>query len=100
MAPALMFHIVNALVKPERKRTLWIIVAYLFSGFLVFSSPLALFYSGIQRFVDGIVWNILYFVLLVPFLLSSVFMVLNAMRKAQSEDEKARLRYILGSGQR
>jgi signal transduction histidine kinase len=95
MAPALMFHIVNALVKPERKRTLWIIVAYLFSGLLAFSSPLALFHSGIQRFVDGIVWNILYFVLLVPFLLSSVFMVLNAIRKARSEDEKARLRYIL-----
>ena len=95
MAPALMFHITNALVGSERKLMAWIVLAYLFSGLLALSSPLALLHSGIQRFVDGIVWNILYFVLLVPFLLSSVFMVLNAYRRAQSGEEKARLRYIL-----
>ena len=48
MAPALMFHIVNALVRPERKMTLWIILAYLFSGLLALSSPLALIHPGIQ----------------------------------------------------
>ena len=95
MAPALMFHIVNALVRPKRKETFWIILAYLFSSLLALSSPLGLLHSGIKAFVDGIVWNILYFILLVPFLLSSVFMILNAFRKSQDREERARLRYIL-----
>jgi signal transduction histidine kinase len=62
---------------------------------LAFSSPLALLHSGIRAFVDGVVWNILYVVCLVPYLLSSVFMVSNAIRRAQTEEEKGRLRYIL-----
>jgi signal transduction histidine kinase len=95
MAPAFMFHIVNALVRPDRRRTFRIILVYLFSGFLALSSPLALLHPGIQAFVDGIAWNIFYVLLLIPFLLSSVFMVLNAYRRAQSTEEKARLRYIL-----
>ena len=95
MAPAFMFHIVNALVRPDRRKTFWIILAYLFSALLAFSSPLALLHSGVQAFVDGIVWNILYVVLLVPYLLSSIFMVSNAIRKAQTKEEKGRLRYIL-----
>jgi signal transduction histidine kinase len=95
MAPALMFHIVTALVGTEREKTFWIILVYLFSSLLALSSPLALLHPGIQAFVDGIAWNILYVILLIPFLLSSVFMVLNAYRRAQSGEEKARLRYIL-----
>jgi len=95
MAPAFMFHIVNALVRPDRKKTFWIVLAYLVSGFLAFSSPLALLHSGIRAFVDGVIWNILYVVFLVPYLLSSVFMVSNAIRRAQTEEEKGRLRYIL-----
>jgi signal transduction histidine kinase len=95
MAPALMFHIVTALVGTEREKTFWIILVYLFSSLLALSSPLALLHPGIQAFVDGIAWNILYVILLIPFLLSSVFMVSNAIRKAQTKEEKGRLRYIL-----
>jgi signal transduction histidine kinase len=97
MAPALMFHIANVLVRPGRKVTFWIILAYIFSSLLALSSPMALLHSGIQKFVDGIGWNILYFVLLVPFLLISIFMVSNSILKAESQDEKSRLRYILAA---
>ncbi len=97
MAPALMFHIVNALVRPERGVTFWMATAYIFSGLLALSSPFALVHSGMQRFVDGIIWNVLYFLLLVPFLLSSVFMVYRALRKAKSDREKSLLRYILAA---
>jgi signal transduction histidine kinase len=95
MAPALMFHIVNALVGTEREKTFWIILAYLFASLLALSSPLALLHSGIKAFVDGVVWNIVYVILLIPYLLSSVLMVLNAYRRARTREEKGRLRYIL-----
>jgi signal transduction histidine kinase len=90
-----MFHITNALVRPGRKVTFLIILAYIFLSLLALSTPIALLHSGIQKFVDGIAWNILYFIFLVPFLLSSIFMVANSIRKAESQDEKSRLLYIL-----
>ena len=94
MLPALMFHFVNTLVRPERKSTLWIVPPYFFSGFLAFSSPLAILHSNVQWFVDSEVWNILFLILLGPFLLASIVMLARAIYRTKSEDEKSRLRYI------
>jgi PAS domain S-box-containing protein len=95
MLPALMFHFVSSLVNPQRKSTLWIVPAYFFSGFLAFSSPLTILHPKVQWFVDSNVWNILFLVLLGPFLLAGMMMLLQALHRAESEDEKSRLRYIL-----
>jgi PAS domain S-box-containing protein len=95
MLPALMFHWVNTMVRPESKSTFWIGPAYFFSGFLAFSSPLTMIHSKVQWFVDSDIWNILFLVLLGPFLLAGMIMLFYAIRRAKSEDEKNRLRYIL-----
>lgn len=94
MIPAFAFHFICTLVMPERKIIPWVVPPYVFSGLLAVSSPLAMFHPGIQQFVDGIYWNVCYYVLLVPFLLSCIIMLFNAMKKAKYEDEKSRLRYI------
>jgi len=97
MLPALMFHFVNTLVRPERKSTLWIAPAYFFSGLLAFSSPLTILHPTVQWFVDSEVWNILFLVLLSPFLLAGIIMVFYAVHRAKLEDEKSRLRYFLAA---
>ncbi len=95
MLPALMFHFINTLVRPERKSTAWVMIAYSFSGFLAFSSPLALFHPKAKLFVDGAYWNILYLVLLGPFIFAGMTMLIRAFNRIRSEEEKSRLRYIL-----
>ncbi len=95
MLPALMFHWVNTIVRPEKKNTLWIVPAYFFSGFLAFSSPLTILHPKVQWFVDSDVWNLLFLVLLGPFLLAGMIMLFYAIRRARSEDEKSQLRYFL-----
>jgi len=95
MLPALMFHFINALVRPERKTTAWVVMAYIFSGFLAFSSPLALFHPGAKQFVDSIYWNILYLSLLGPFIFAGVTILVTVFNRNRSEEEKSRLRYIL-----
>jgi len=97
MIPAFAFHFICTLVRPEQKSTLWIVPPYFFSSLLALSALLAIFHSGIQWFVDSIYWNICYYVLLVPFLLSCIIMLFNAMKKAKYEDEKSRLRYIFAA---
>jgi hypothetical protein len=94
MLPALMFHWVNTIVRPEKKNTLWIVPAYFFSGFLAFSSPLTILHPKVQWFVDSDIWNLLFLVLLGPFLLAGMIMLFYALRRAKSEDEKSRLRYF------
>lgn len=95
MIPTLMFHFIVTLINPEQKTTSWIVPAYVFSGLLALSSPLAIFHSGFQRFVDGGYWDISYFILFVPFFLAGIIMLLAAIKGSKFEDEKSRLRYIL-----
>ena len=95
MLPALMFHFINTLVRPERKSTAWLMVAYSFSGFLAFSSPLALFHLKTKEFVDSAFWNILYLILLGPFIFAGLTMLMRTFNRIRSEEEKSRLRYIL-----
>jgi PAS domain S-box-containing protein len=94
MLPALMFHWVNTIVRPEKKSTFWIVPPYFFSGFLAFSSPLTIFHPKVQWFVDSDIWNLLFLILLGPFLLAGMIMLFYAIRRAKSEDEKSRLRYF------
>jgi PAS domain S-box-containing protein len=95
MLPALMFHFINTLVRPERKSTAWVMVAYSFSGFLALSSPLALFHLRTKEFVDSVLWNILYLLLLGPFIFAGLTMLVRTFHRIRSEEEKSRLRYIL-----
>jgi PAS domain S-box-containing protein len=95
MLPALMFHWVNTIVRPERKSTLWIVPAYFFSGFLAFSSPLTMIHPKVQWFVDSDIWNLLFLILLGPFLLAGMIMLSYAIHRAKSEDEKSQLWYFL-----
>ena len=95
MLPALMFHWVNTIVRPEKKSTLWIVPPYFFSGFLAFSSPLTIFHPRVQWFVDSDIWNLLFLVLLGPFLLAGMIMLFYGIHRAKSEDEKSQLRYFL-----
>ena len=95
MLPALMFHWIYTFVNPQRTWTPWVIPAYASSGFLAFSSPLALVQPSVGEFVDSVIWNILYLILLGPFIVASIILLLRAMERAGSKDEKSRLRYIL-----
>jgi PAS domain S-box-containing protein len=95
MLPALMFHFINTLVMAAKKREAWIVMAYIFSGFLAFSSPFALFHPGTKQFVDSVYWNILYLALLGPFIFTGLVILITTFNRAKSEEEKSRLRYIL-----
>jgi signal transduction histidine kinase len=95
MLPALMFHWIIILIKPEQKSTSWIIPAYIFSGLLAVSSPFAMLHTGIQWFVDSAIWNIVYLILLGPFLLVGTIMIFNGIKRTTSKNEKSRLCYIL-----
>ena len=94
MLPALMFHFINILVRPERKSSAWITIAYIFSGFLAFSAPLGLFHLGAKQFVDSIYWNILYLVLLGPFIVAGIIILATAFNRTKSREERSRLGYI------
>lgn len=93
MLPALMFHFISALVKPQQERHPLLIPFYLYSGFLALSSPLAMVNTEIRRFVDGFVWNVCYLALFIPVFLWSIVRLRKSMRQA-AEDEKERLRYV------
>jgi signal transduction histidine kinase len=93
--PALMFHFVRILVAPQRKITRWIVPAYTFSGLLAISAPLAFVNADVRAFVDSVTWNHLYLVLLGPFLIIAAAMLIRALRRATSDNEKTTLRYIL-----
>lgn len=95
MLPALMVHWISILVTPEQKSSSFVIPAYLFSGLLAISSLLAKFHAGIQWFVDSAYWNIVYLILLGPFLLAGIVMIFTGINRTTSQDEKSRLRYIL-----
>ena len=96
--PTLMFHFVITQVRPEQKSSVWILPAYTFSFFLALSSILGFYYQGIQQFVHGAVWDVCYFIFFIPFYLSLIVMLTNAIKRAKSQDEKSRLRYILLAG--
>ncbi len=95
--PTLMFHFIITLVKPEQNNTFWIVPAYIFSCLLALAASFALFRQEMRRFVDDSYWDISYFTLFVPFFWGGVVMLIDALKRAPSRDEKSRLRYILAA---
>jgi signal transduction histidine kinase len=92
--PAVMFHFVNALIRPEKNRA-WIIAAYILCSPLVLSSALVRLHPKIQAFVDGSHWNMLYIMVLMPFFTAGTIILAIAIKSAKSKNEMSRLRYIL-----
>jgi signal transduction histidine kinase len=94
MVPAAMFHFVNALARPARNRA-WIVVSYLLCAPFVLSSPVALVNAGVQSFVDGPFWNVLFLIVLSSAFTAGVLILGKRIKNSKSENEKSRLRYIL-----
>ena len=86
MLPALMFHFISALVKPQQERHPLLIPFYLYSGFLALSSPLAMVNTEIRRFVDGFVWNVCYLALFIPVFLCIPSLNKSIQREAEIHD--------------
>ncbi|TNF47165.1 hypothetical protein EP232_03805 [bacterium] len=97
MAVAFVFHFANGLARSVEKNRYWIIISYVASSFLAFSSPGAFIHPGIKRFVDGVGWNLLFVVLLVPFLIWSIILVLRSALRADSLEERNRYLYIFAA---
>ena len=92
LLPTLMFHFVITQVSPQQKNPIWILIAYTFS-FILIMSPFLL-----QLHPEEASWNLLYFILFVPLFLSILFMLIGAIRRARSQDDKSRFRYMLIAG--
>lgn len=97
LIPTLMFHFIITLVRPARKNTTWITLAYAFSCLLAFISFSAIFNPRLQNFIQGTYWDIFYFVLFSPFFLGGIIMLVNAIYITKSNDERNRLLYILAA---
>jgi signal transduction histidine kinase len=92
--PAFMFHFANALVRPAKHR-IWILVSYALCLPFALSSPLAIVHPRIRSFVDGLVWNVLFILLLYALFVAAIFLLIQAIRASSSKSEASRLRYIL-----
>lgn len=55
---------------------------------------MALFHGKIKQFVDSVYWNILYLVLLGPFIVAGIALLFRGLRKTPSGEERSRLKYI------
>jgi signal transduction histidine kinase len=93
--PALMFHFIMALVRPNQKNTRWTAPPYFFSCLLALISFVSLFHSGTQKHAGDAYWDMAYFLSFGPFFLSGLYMLIDAIRATRSEDEKSRLRYVM-----
>jgi signal transduction histidine kinase len=92
LLPTLMFHFVITQVSPQQRNPRWIVLAYTFSCILIMS-PFFL-----QLHPEEASWNILYFILFVPLFLSILLMLIGAIRRGKSQDDKSRFRYMLIGG--
>ncbi len=95
MAPAFMFHFINALLSVDKINKKWIFVAYVFSGVLAISVPFEQVNSLTRRLIGGMTWNIGFLVLLFPFILWGILMVVRGIQRSEYDDEKNRLKYLL-----
>jgi signal transduction histidine kinase len=94
MIPAVFFHFINALIEPGKNRS-WCKLAYAICIPLTLSSPLALLHPGIRDFVDGPIWNVVYFIVLLPFFGAGAVIVKRAIKRSKSASEVSRIRYVL-----
>jgi signal transduction histidine kinase len=94
LAVAFLFHFVNALVATLRRNRGWIAVSYACGLFLALMTTAAPLDPGLKKQVDGITWNVLFLLTLLPFIVWSLVLLLRAARRSPSEDEQIRYRYI------
>jgi signal transduction histidine kinase len=95
MAVAFLFHFICAIERNIDKRTPWILGAYIGSLFFAVSSPMAIFSDEVAPFVDGIAWNILFAVVLLPFLTFGIVILVRCMARAETREERSRWGYTL-----
>jgi len=97
MLPALMFHLVSVIVRPEQKHSFWVDLAYALSGVMAITAAAALIDPRIRLFMDSAYRNVSYIILLAPFLVAGIVLLLIALSRTLSDDEKSRLHYIIGA---
>jgi signal transduction histidine kinase len=97
MAVAFMFHFICALERSIVKRQGWILAAYIGALFFAVSSPMALYSDRVAVFVDGIVWNILFMVVLLPFIISGLVILGHCLVKAETKEERNRWAFTLSA---
>lgn len=94
MMPALLFHFICALVPAGPGRS-WIGSAYGLSALLSASSLAAMISETARRFVDGILWNVYFLTVLLPFVIAGVILLRRGIKDSVSAEEKARFRSVL-----
>ncbi len=94
LAVAFLFHFVNALVVAVRRNRGWIVMAYACGLVLALMTTAAPFDPALKNLVDGITWNVLFLLTLLPFIVWSLVLLLRAARRSPSEEERIRYRYI------
>ncbi|UCG38187.1 MAG: hypothetical protein JSV00_08305 [bacterium] len=95
LAVASLFHFTSILVERAEKNRFWIILAYAAAFPLALTPVLTPLSDLIYRFWVGIGWNLVFFFLLFPFLLSCMVMVASAMERAGEGKERSWLKFIL-----
>ncbi len=95
MAVAFLFHFICALERHIEKRLGWILLVYIGAIFFAVSSPMALYSDRVAVFVDGVAWNVLFAVVLVPFIAGGVAILWRCMARAETKEERSRWRFTL-----
>lgn len=96
--PVLTLHFIINFVGPGAKGERWMPLAYGFSGVLAAGACLAAFQPRFRAIVDGGYWDAAYFALLMPFFLAGLVMLVGALRRSDSAEEKNRLFYFFIAG--
>jgi len=98
LIPALSFHFIITLVRPERRNTSWLLPAYGFSSLLALATVLSLANAKARQALEGPLWDALFFTFVVPFFLAGLVMLVRAGKSSRSGSERSRLRYLLVAG--
>jgi signal transduction histidine kinase len=95
MAVAFLFHFICALERNIEKRLGWILAVYIGAIFFALSSPMALYSEHVSVFVDGDAWNILFMVILFPFIIGGLAILVRCLVRAETREERSRWSYTL-----
>jgi signal transduction histidine kinase len=96
--PTFTFHFIVALVRPGKSNRAWLIPAYSFSFLLGAVAFLAPVYPKARNFIEVTAWDISYLIFLSPLFFGGLMVLLKALKKAGSKNEKSRLWYFLIAG--
>jgi signal transduction histidine kinase len=95
LAAAALFHFTLALVGRLKGNRAWVVLAYSMAAMLAFIPIAALYNTPLNRFWTGPGWNVSFFVLLFPFILSSIVLLNGAFRNARGSEEAHWLGFVL-----